>query len=49
MENNNSQICIGIDVSKNTLDIYCNKQSFVINNNKRGINKFIKTVIGSKP
>lgn len=42
--NNKEKMIIGIDVSKDTLDIYYNEQSFKIENAKQSIQKFISSL-----
>ncbi len=45
---------IGIDVAKDTLDVYCDKSSFIINNNRSGYRQLMKRlqagdVVGLEP
>ena len=48
MKTNNKKLCIGIDVSKATLDIYWQNKSYKITNDSKSVAKFIKTEIDSK-
>lgn len=45
MAESNQKLCIGIDVSKDTLDIYWQKRSYKIANNKESIFNFIETEV----
>ena len=45
MKTNNNKLCLGIDVSKATLDIYWQNKSYKIPNNSESVLEFIKSEI----
>lgn len=45
MENSKKKLCIGVDVSKGTVDIFYKSKSYKISNNKKSISAFIKKEI----
>ena len=48
MGTNNKKLCIGIDVSKSTLDIYCQNKSYKITNDSKSVSEFIQSKIDLK-
>jgi transposase len=47
MDKSNTKLCMGIDVSKSTLDIFWENKSYKISNDAQSIEKFIKDEIKS--